>query len=269
MRDSEDFRVIIFGGGRMGLSHASMLGLLYPQAQITIVEPSLHTRIVLKVIVGIRVVKSVRRYMAMRAGYAIIASPPAFHCENVLQLRDKGFTGRLLVEKPFSCEAEDISFAKYVRHGYVMRHSYFWKNVTELASQNNIVRLHVALETNQNFELDSGGWRASSPNKGEVLLEELGSHVINLAISLIGALDFYIEMADHNFVSIKSRSMEDFSLTLTANSARVRKSDFKVSVTTFNHEVFTDFYSYKQSKLDGSDMVETNLASLGVNARAA
>lgn len=262
-------QVIVFGGGRMGLSHASMAGLLSPNLRILLIEPSFKTRLLLRLATG-RGVKfkrlASRRDLAV-SDYAIIATPPKVHSENFKQLVDGGFKGRVIIEKPISVNKELLEGID-VMSGYVLRHSFFWNSLLEELKGEKVLRARVQLETNQDFGAKADGWRVNDQVKGLSFLREFGSHTINLMLGLAPTEKFLISHADTNDIELLCAENNGFQILLTANSSKVRKSVYRLEVETKNMRFSSDFYSLTKETALGEIIYEKTLAGEGVGAPA-
>jgi hypothetical protein len=265
-------KVIVFGGGRMGLSHASMLSLLDPNIEIIIVEPSFKTRMLLKVIVGegIRVKKEADDVDVFSATHAVIATPPMVHSINCARLSRGRFSGRLLVEKPISVKVAALSHFHSAMSGYVLRKAFFWKKLVSDIDGKRVLSIRFVLETNQDFGVSSGEWRVSDTTPGLSLLSEFGSHCINLLIGIVPGVQLELKVIETNRVELASKPSDKISsnIELIANSKNVRKSVYKLTLVLEDSVLETDFYSYSEWSNDGSVVQETTLASEGIRSRA-
>ena len=270
MKFSGSKHLIVFGGGRMGLSHAAMAGLLEPNLQMTIVEPSFKTRIFLRLITGknIRVTDNLRASDIKKATHAIIASPPKYHFTNFIQLRKAEFGGRLLIEKPVFVSVSEFLATDKVMSGYVLRHAHFWKSLKAALHEQVVRKISIQLETNQDFGLSSGSWRIEDTFPGQSLISEFGSHCINLLIDLAPIETLSISVKEFNKVILTNNDNVNCTIELLAKSPNVRKSVYTILVETDVARFRTDFYSLEVLSFQNKEMVFESLASAGVNARA-
>ncbi len=254
----------------MGLSHAAMAGLLVPELRSIVVEPSFKTRTMLMLFCSrkITVKSDVCRSEIRAATHAIIATPPRVHQQNLLLLRESGFSGRLLIEKPISVAVEDVSLFDNVMSGYVLRHAHFWKLLKDRLRRESVHKVSVLLETNQDFGAVADGWRVQENAPGLSLLSEFGSHCINLMLDLIPLSGLSIISNKTNRVVLVSNGKFGHNIELKANSRDVRKSVYSVTVETSASVYMTDFYSFTKTLPDGTIAESANLASAGVHARA-
>jgi len=262
--------LLVFGGGRMGLSHASMCGLLAPGLATVVVDPSLKGRVMVSLLSGrnVRVKKRVSDKLIKAATHVVISSPPKFHQQNVLSLVDAGFRGTLLIEKPISVALDTTSYFKAVHHGYTLRHHFFWGPLVEEVQDGTLLSLSVSMETNQDFSVKDGNWRSKSDMPGDVLLNEYGSHVLNLIQGLVPETKFHVIVAEENHLKLQAVRPIEVDVELIAASQKVRKSSFLITLKFDDREVQTDLYTYTTFSEVKSEPEVKSLAGLGVNARA-
>jgi predicted dehydrogenase len=263
-------KLIVFGGGRMGLSHAAMAGLLEPNLQTIIVEPTFKIRLLLKLLTGsnFRIIQQASISDISAATHAVIATPPHVHMVNYEQLCTAGFNGRLLIEKPVSANGRDLAECNEIMSGYVLRHTHFWGHLKS-ALKNKVVRkVRIHLETNQDFVAQSGIWRVQDNLPGLSLMTEFGSHCINLLLDLVSVNHLFVSSQQANQVVLTTCADGDYSIQLYANSKSVRKSVYTVEVETDAEKYRTDFYSFSRLSGDREIKESRSLASEGARARA-
>ena len=263
-------KLLVFGGGRMGLSHAAMATLLDDKASVFLIEPSFVWRWLLKMIVGrkIFVKKSAAVIDIKSATHAIICTPPHIHQKNYDQLARNGFKGNLLIEKPIMTRLSNQAVSHQVTSGYVLTHSFWWRELLLKLESVPIKRIKVQLQTNQDFTQDGTNWRTSGEAKGLSLLREFGSHCINLILNLDSDADLEIIHSSDNEVRAKSKNVTPIELDLLASSAAVRKSVYTVEVETEEMIYHTDFYGFSEVVKHTSEKTVHSLAGEGVHANA-
>ncbi len=254
----------------MGLSHAAMAGLYYPNLKMTIVESNFKTRMLLHAITGknIRITNKASCSQIRSATHAVIATPPRIHMVNLDQLCNAGFTGRLLVEKPVAIRSSALEKFDDIMSGYVLRHSYFWRRFKESLSKEVVNKIKIRLETNQDFGLQGGMWRLHEDVPGLSLLHEFGSHCINLLLDLVPVNELYISLNEKNRVVLTTNEYSDFTIDLCAKSTNVRKSVYTITANTDTAKYQTDFYSFIKIVNDEGAEVSSSLAAEGVRSQA-
>lgn len=264
-------KVLVIGAGRMGISHGSMIGLLDPHCQIIFIEPSLRSRIVLRLISGHRVTvrSKLNRALVKDASHAVIASPPIFHQKNYDELVSLNFTGRLLIEKPVATVIHSGRTHGHVMSGYVLQHSIFWQKLLSEACGRSINKITISLETNQVFANTSSNWRNSVDTPSLSFLSEFGSHCLNLLNSLDPDANLRIQKARADFIEILSEGRIASKIMLKSASPHVRKSVYKVEVELQDQTICTDFYSYVRMHNTKKEITSSEtLASNGANVPA-
>ena len=252
----------------MGLSHAAMARLIDPNAAIDIYEPNFGARLFINFISGapVRAVSSINSFDAYT--HAIIASPPKYHKLNYEALKKDGFNGKVFVEKPVMLPS--VSGEPQFQSGYVLRHNYFVRKILDAIARDEIKTVAVVLKTNQDFDSAAENRRMKQAFAGQGLLNEFGSHCINLALAVCGPLGISRVENNRGKVVMAGRSDRgsDVCITLLSSCTDVRKSVFELEVETGTGVYTSDMYSFKHESSDGDSFEESSLASEGVNARA-
>ena len=269
MHKETPIKLIIFGGGRMGLSHAAMATLVDDKTTVFLVETSFIWRWLLKLIVGrkIFVKKSADVIEIKSATHAIICTPPHIHQKNYDQLVRNGFKGNFLIEKPIMTKLSNQTMSHKVTSGYVLTHSFWWRNLLSKLEGVPIKQIKIQLQTNQDFTQDGTNWRTSNEAQGVSLLKEFGSHCVNLILNLDSCAVLEIIWASDNKVSIKSKSRIPIKLDLLASSTAVRKSVYTVEVETADTVYHTDFYGFSEIIKRTGEKTEFSLAGEGVQCK--
>lgn len=262
--------MLIFGAGRMGLSHGAMAGLLDSKIKLTFIDLSRPNRIFVNLLSGpgIRCVRSLKRSDVDAATHAIISTPPKVHQLNFDFLTEAEFSGRVLIEKPVSVTVPTNSRASYVMSGYVLQHNTLWqKLLAARAGMPELSEVNIELETNQAFHGNAKGWRSVDEHASISFLNEFGSHCIDLLVALTGKSDLVIKNVDIDRLEISAVNDRDFKISLIGNSKRVRKSVYRVWVRDRSKALFTDFYSFNELE-NGKAVFSETLASLGASSPA-
>ena len=254
----------------MGLSHASMCGLLAPELPTVVVDPSFKGRVMVKLLSGrnVRVKKRVSDKLIKAATHVVISSPPKFHQQNVMALVDAGFRGTVLIEKPICVALDTISCFKAVHHGYTLRHHFFWRPLVSEIKEGTLLALSISMKTNQDFSVKDGNWRSKSDVPGDVFLNEYGSHVLNLIEGLVPEAELRVTLAEANHLKLKATIPCEVDIELIAASNEVRKATFLITLQFEDRVVQTDFYTYTTQLRGKPEADIKSLAALGVNAKA-
>lgn len=171
---------VIFGFGRMGITHMAIFNQYASDpVKWLVVEPSRFSRLVGRLLFAGR---SVRFFPSLpentNSDIALITSPVPSHRENY---RSLGNTAKkVFVEKPLNIPQEQIRDLANVLPGYVLRHNTMIIKFKQLIEQYGLESLSVSVKANT-ASPGADGWRF---DHGYGVIEEFGSHILNLAFFL-------------------------------------------------------------------------------------
>ena len=133
-----------------------------------------------------------------------------------------------------------------------------------------IKEIDINLTTNQDFSCDNSSWRMQENFPGQSMLNEFGSHCINIALAFSGDLGFIALSSESNKVCMQSAVAGDHiaNIQLYGGARDVRKSVFTIAVTTENFVYETDLYSFQKRLIDGELVEKVSLATQGISAAA-
>ncbi len=177
-------KILIYGFGRMGLTHFSILNGLNPDHNFSVIEPNKILRSILKKNIK---AKFYADDSTLKDSFDItlITTPPSIH----LQLLEKSVRRgdkQIFVEKPFggytNIKLENISESSNINIGYVLRFNPCIQWVKSNINSQDIKSIHGQYISNT-IEKKPTGWR-----NGEFsgVLNEMGSHVIDLILYIVG-----------------------------------------------------------------------------------
>ena len=264
-------KIIIFGAGRMGLSHAAMAGLIDSSLNTVFIEPDFKTRLIFRTFIGsdIKFKSQLDKKDISSATHAIIASPPKIHELNLDQLIKNDFKGKILIEKPICIDPSKFkNINNNIMSGYVLNHCYFFKVLLNDIVEEDIENISIVLETNQDFSTTNNNWRTENKRTGLSLFNEFGSHCINLLTSIVQVGNLQLIENKNNYIKIIGGEKITQSIELKANSINVRKSVYTITITTHERIYKTDFYSYKKRNRFSDLHSSTSLAKSGVHPKA-
>jgi len=174
-------KIVIYGFGRMGITHYALLNQLFEKIEVTFVEPNVKLNYLSKKNIFAKF-KGKSTNEDQEFDYALICSPPIYH-EKILKECIKKRHKNIFVEKPFGGSNDDFTFARKIpnlRVGYVMRFNpiinWLKKNIDV-----NKVNYVSAYYNSNTIERKPKGWR-NGPYSG--VLNEMGSHIIDILIYL-------------------------------------------------------------------------------------
>ena len=264
----KNFNILIFGAGRMGLSHAAMARLICPTAQVEIYDPDFKSRALVRLISG-KKIKSISKINDLtRYTHVIIASPPRFHDSNYKKLLNGGYIGKTLVEKPIKLESQNGK-AKF-QTGYVLRHNKYLKQMISEVKSQTIKTIDISLTTNQDFRSENSNWRMQESFPGQSLLNEFGSHCINIALAFSPILKFENLINESNKFYLQNSNAKNMMVNIQLNAAseNVRKSIFDISVKTDKCIYETNLYAFSKRMINNEISNHLTLASEGINSSA-
>lgn len=207
--------VLIYGFGRMGLTHYSILNALNPDINFSIVEPNkILSRILKKNIKG----NFFRDDFSLDKSFDItlIATPPFLHMDFLSRTIKRG-DKKIFVEKPFGghTNLDSGKLSDHVFIGYVLRFNpcvqWFKRNI----NPDDIVSVRAQYLSNT-IEKKPQGWR-NGVFSG--VLNEMGSHVIDLVNYLVTIDQF--EVIKTKKESIVSDTDDIVETELLSNGKRI------------------------------------------------
>lgn len=175
-------RVSIYGFGRMGLTHYSILNQIVKNASFTIIDPNKKLKLITK--------KNLRGNFYSNDGhinepfdYSFVCTPPIYHVSTVEKCLKRG-DKNIFVEKPFGGNPDDFSILNgdegKCRIGYVLRFNPIIQWIKENINTNDIYKVEGSFCSNT-IEKKPKGWR-NGVYSG--VLNEMGSHIIDLIVYL-------------------------------------------------------------------------------------
>lgn len=181
---NEQIKIVIYGFGRMGLTHYAILNQLIEKVNFTFVDVDKRLKIFAQKNVKAQFVKDDKQ-LKERFDYALICTPPMYHVsimENCLKRGDEN----IFVEKPFGGVNNDFSKIKEkqekVRIGYVMRFNPIIQWVKENIAVKDVLKVRGSYFSNT-IEKKPQGWRNGTFSG---VSNEMGAHILDLAVYLFG-----------------------------------------------------------------------------------
>jgi predicted dehydrogenase len=177
-------RVLIYGFGRMGLTHFAILNGLNPDLEFSVIEPNKILRSILK--------KNIKaKFYADDSSLndafdiTLITAPPSIHLQ-LLEKSVKRGDKKIFVEKPFggytNTKLNHISESNDIYIGYVLRFNPCIQWVKTNINPQDIKTIHGQYLSNT-IEKKPTGWRNGSFSG---VLNEMGSHVIDAIKYIVG-----------------------------------------------------------------------------------
>ena len=190
----------VIGLGKMGLLHASLLSVLPNVKLVALCDKStLMNRLFRKMFStsGVQVVNNFEKLSRLHVDGVYVTTPISSHSFIIKSLYEKEITRNIFVEKTLASnyqQAKELyEISKKVGGinsvGYMKRFSVIFNKAKELLSQGNMGELHSfkAYAYSSDF-LGLTKESKSSAHRGGAL-QDIGCHVIDLAVWLLGDLE--------------------------------------------------------------------------------
>jgi predicted dehydrogenase len=181
-------KLIIIGWGRMGITHASIINGLYPDRfETVILEPNKIVRFITGKTFDYRVSKNLDD-LDIEGNTVLITTPPSFHREianRVLKRKAKS----VFIEKPFGLYDKRVLDDARIAVGYVLRFTEVAQSLKALINEKGCKEISLSFNSNT-LTKPPKGWR-NSEHGG--VLNEMGSHLIDLVTYLLGSSDLSID----------------------------------------------------------------------------
>lgn len=242
-------KILIYGFGRMGLTHFSILNSLVQNANFTIVEPNNALKFLLK---GNLKADIHKNDFALREPFdlTLITTPPFIH-SSLLESSIKRGDDKIFIEKPFgghlNFNKNNFFLNKKIFIGYVLR---FNPCIQWLKS--NILRDDIKSINGQylsnTIENKPKGWRNGNYSG---VLNEMGSHIIDLIGYILNDFDFTVVYSKNKSIisdvddvvesKLKTTDNIDISIYLNWVNRNIRKPVFSLEIELRNNnKLFID-----------------------------
>ena len=228
----------------MGLTHASIVEGLFPnQFRTIIIEPNWKVRQITKKTFDYEVLKNIKS-VSCKDAFVLITTPPSLHKSLVDHIIKQAPEG-VFVEKPFGYYDNRIINNNKISVGYVLRFNEVSQKLKSLIQAEGCKKICLNYNSNTLTKKPSG-WRNGIYGG---VLNEMGSHLIDLLIYLTGKDEFTITKTETK--SIKS-SVDDivsveglihnieFRLTLNWVNENTRKPVWSGELLTNNRLISFD-----------------------------
>jgi len=248
-------KLIIVGWGRMGITHAAILGGLYPERfHYQVIEPDKKIRKILSKSLGYECFSSIDEVNLIGAR-VLVTTPPAIHPMLVKKCLDQGVHS-LFVEKPFGLFDNRVDNDSRISVGYALRFSEVTQTLKKIILEEGCRELSLDFSSNTLVKKPTG-WR-NGPHGG--VLNEMGSHLIDLILYLTGSETIHIDskysksvISDvDDIISFEGKSgSTSLALSLNWVNKSYRKPVWSGKLVTTKREIIFD----QQSLSIGFDTV--------------
>ena len=177
-------KILIYGFGRMGLTHFSILNGINPEIQFSVIEPSKILRTILKKNINAKFYAD-DSTLKEPFDITLITAPPFAHLQLLEKSKNRG-DKKIFIEKPFggytNTKLDNILESNTIHIGYVLRFNPCIQWVKTHINPQDIKSIHGQYLSNT-IEKKPTGWRNGSFSG---VLNEMGSHVIDLIQYIVG-----------------------------------------------------------------------------------
>ena len=232
--------ILIYGFGRMGLTHYTILNALKPDANFTIIEPNNFLNFFLKK--NLKNIKFLKNDTSILRSFdlTLITAPPFAHLDilkKCLNRNDK----KIFVEKPFggytNTAFDKFSSLNNVYIGYVLRFNPCIQWIKQNINLEKIKYVKGSFLSNT-LEKKPVGWRNGHFSG---VLNEVGSHIIDLIQYIIGYEQMDVLKSEKQSIvsdvddilkaDLKTRSEIGVSLYLNWVEKKMRKPVFFLEIS--------------------------------------
>lgn len=177
-------KVIIYGFGRMGLTHYAILNHLIENAEFVFVDPDRKVNFFAKKNINAKILNS-DKDLKDAFDFGLICTPPMFHIPILEKLINQKCK-KIFVEKPFGGIKDDFTHLINSKHnitvGYVLRFNPIIQWIKEHIDLNEILCVNGYYYSNT-IEKKPKGWRNGSFSG---VSNEVGAHIVDLCVYLFG-----------------------------------------------------------------------------------
>ena len=177
-------RILIYGFGRMGLTHFSILNSLNSEIEFSVIEPSKILRAILKKNINAKFYAD-DSTLKEPFDITLITTPPFAHLQLLEKSKKRG-DKKIFIEKPFggytNINIENGLELNSVSIGYVLRFNPCIQWIKANINPQDIKSIHGQYLSNT-IEKKPTGWRNGAFSG---VLNEMGSHVIDLIQYIVG-----------------------------------------------------------------------------------
>ena len=263
--------ILIYGFGRMGLTHFSILRGLNPDINFSIVEPNKTLRSILKTNINANFFSNDSE-LKNSFDITLITTPPSIHLSLLNKSIERG-DKKIFVEKPFgghnNVDFDNIFALKQLYIGYVLRFNPCIQWVKSNLLAENILSIHGQYISNT-IESKPKGWR-NGPFSG--VLNEMGSHVIDLLQYIIGTNEMNVVTSKKESVvsdiddiveaTLITKDNLQVSIYLNWVKKDVRKPVFGIEIKMKNgYKYFIDQQQIKKYSANGEYLTRVSVTDI-------
>lgn len=187
MKVSNKIKIVVVGWGRMGMTHTSILGGLFPdKINFEIVEPNFYVRSILKNTLKYKCHNSIND-VDLENSKVLITTPPSTH-KFLTEYSLTNGASNIFVEKPFGLFDNKIINDDRISVGYVLRFTEVAQTLKNIIKEEGCESISINYNSNT-IEKKPSGWRNG---KYGGVISEMGSHLIDLLMYILNSDTFKI-----------------------------------------------------------------------------
>lgn len=236
-------KILIYGFGRMGLTHFAILNGLNPEHEFSVIEPNRVLRTILKKNINAKFYSD-DSTLNDNFDISLITTPPSIHLQLMRKCLERG-DKKIFVEKPFggfsNTNLQSVSDLSSVYIGYVLRFNPCIQWIKSNINPNEIKSIHGQYLSNS-IEKKPKGWRNGQFSG---VCNEMGSHVIDLVQYIIN--DNELELISSEVQSVIS----DIDDIVKANLITNNKIDISLYFNWVNKNVRKPIFGIDIEMKDG------------------
>lgn len=214
--------ILIYGFGRMGLTHFSILNALNPKINFSVIEPNKILRALLNKNIKAKLYAD-DTTLKEPFDITLITTPPSIHIK-LMEKSIKRGDKKIFIEKPFggfsNTKLENLSDLNSIYIGYVLRFNPCIQWIKSNIDSNEIQSIHGQYLSNT-IEKKPKGWRNGQFSG---VCNEMGSHIIDLVQYIIN--DNELELISSNVKSVISDIDDVVEATLNTKNGIQISLDF-------------------------------------------
>jgi len=180
-------KIIVVGWGRMGVTHTSIISGLFPDSfEFVLVEPNKNIARITRKTFGYKVLSDISK-VRMKDAMVLITTPPFLH-SSICDIALVEGARAVFVEKPFGLFDKRVKNDSRISVGYVLRFSEVAQRLKVLIEEEGCTKISLDYSSHT-LTKPPKGWRNSEYGG---VLNEMGSHLIDLMLYLGGSQEFKV-----------------------------------------------------------------------------
>ena len=238
-------KILIYGFGRMGITHYSILNGLSRKHDFYIIEPNNILRYLLKKNINAKFYKNDQK-LNFYFDLTLITTPPFLHKDLLKKSIIRG-DKKIFIEKPFgghnNFNYDDIYKKSIIKIGYVLRFNPCIQWVKSNVAPSQISKIYAEYQSNT-IQKKPVGWRNGNYSG---VLNEMGSHILDLIFYVTESNNFSVKSSDKKSIYsdvddiIKSnikdnKNQIDISLYFNWVNEKIRKPVFNINIELKNQD---------------------------------